>query len=165
VNRNGHVVLAGDDQTEIAGVSLLKRYEVFKKLATAFVRVNAATVKQVRRRRPLWLAHVRLDRHRNDSSRQVAPELLAHALFRRRQPYDVASTARRVFVRRKIRGQFVVQCRCEQCASSGNLLETEVRCRVQVGDENERAVVAPVLVEIAQQRLRVRALMTNEVFL
>src|SRR6185369_15232749 len=46
-----------------------------------------------------------------------------------------------------------------------NLLQAEVSCRVEIGDENDRAVVAPVFVKVAQQRLRIRALVTNEVFL
>src|SRR6185503_16345537 len=155
MNRNGNVVLAGDDQTEIAGMSLLERYEVFKKLATSFVRVNAAAVKQVRRSRPLRLAQVRFDRHRNNPSGQVAPELPAHTQFCRRQPNKLASTTRRVFVRRQISRELVVQCGREKRTTGGNLLQAEVRRRIEIGDEDHGAIVTPVFIEITQQRFRV----------
>src|ERR1044072_4418063 len=98
---HGHVVYTGDDQATLARVLLLNRHEVFKKLAATFIRIDATTVEQIRRAYRLGLSKLCVDRHRNDSSRQIAPELLAYSLFRCRQPDQFTRTPRRVFVRRK----------------------------------------------------------------
>src|SRR6185369_15755921 len=65
----------------------------------------------------------------------------------------------------KIRGQLVVQCWCEERMSRWKLLQAEVCCRVEIRDENDRAIVAPVLVDVTQQRLGIRSLVADEVFL
>src|SRR5215217_3712327 len=144
---------------------LLESQEVVKQLNTTLVRIDTTGVEQVRHRRPLRLANLRLDRHRYNSSWQVAPELLAHALFSRRQPDKLARTSRRVSVGGKIRGQLIVQGWRKESAARGNLLQPEVRRRVEISDENDCAVVSPALIDVAQQRFGVWALMTDEVFL
>jgi len=161
----GNVGDTGNDQAQIPRMRFLIRDEVFKQLLTAFVRIDATAVEQIRRRRPLGFAWLGIDRHRHDSSRQLAPELTADTLLRRCEPHEFARTAGGVFVNGQIRRQFVVQRRHKQRVTRGKLLDAEVGCWVKVSDEKDRAIIAPVVSDEVQQRLGVRALMTNELFL
>src|SRR5512132_3528920 len=100
-----HVVNTRDDQTKLAWMVLLERDEVLKQLTAAFIRIDAARVEKIRRGHRLRLAKFCINRHRNDSSRQVAPEFLSDTLFGSSQPDKRARPSRGVFVCRKIGGQ------------------------------------------------------------
>src|ERR1043165_2187962 len=67
--RDGHVVDTRNDQAQLAGMRLLETQKVLEKFATAFVRIDATRVEEIRRIHPLRLAKLSFDCHSYNSSR------------------------------------------------------------------------------------------------